>query len=123
MPELGWTEATPAGFMGWYLFLWGVFTLFMFVGTLQNVTALQFVFASLAVLFFLLAAGDWSGNETITKVAGWEGIVCGASAFYLAMAQVINEALGRVVLPVDVSGVRWRERRAHGASGAGVPVH
>lgn len=123
MPELGWVEATPAGFMGWYLFLWGVFTLFMFVGTLENVTALQFVFASLAVLFFLLAAGDWSGNETITKIAGWEGIVCGASAFYLAMAEVINEALGHTVLPVDVSQVRWLSRRAERVSRAGVPAH
>ncbi len=26
MPKLGWVEATPASFMGWYLFLWGVFT-------------------------------------------------------------------------------------------------
>ncbi len=103
MPEFGWAAATPADFMGWYLFLWGVFTLFMFFGTLKNVTMLQFVFATLALLFFLLAIGDWTGNEVITKIAGWEGIVCGASAFYLAMGEVINEALGRIVLPIDIS--------------------
>ncbi|HSF85379.1 MAG TPA: acetate uptake transporter [Acidimicrobiia bacterium] len=102
-PEFGWAEATPAGFMGWYLFLWGVFTLFMFFGTLKGATMLQVVFATLTVLFFLLAIGDWTGNATITKIAGWEGILCGASAFYLAMGEVLNEALDRVVLPIDVA--------------------
>ena len=123
MPEFGWAEATPATFMGWYLFLWGVFTLFMFFGTLKNVTALQFVFATLAVLFFLLAIGDWSGNETITKIAGWEGIICGASAFYLAMGEVINEALGRIVLPLDRSHVARPERRAKAVPKTGVTAH
>ena len=103
MPEFGWAEATPAEFMGWYLFLWGMFTLFMFFGTLKGVTMLQVVFGTLTVLFFLLAIGDWTGNGTITKIAGWEGILCGASAFYLAMGEVINEALGRTVLPIDRS--------------------
>jgi len=27
-PKWGWAEATPEGYMGWYLFIWGVFTLF-----------------------------------------------------------------------------------------------
>lgn len=123
MPTLGWAEETPAAFMGWYLFLWGVFTLFMFFGTLKNVTALQFVFATLAVLFFLLAIGDWTGNETITKIAGWEGIICGASAFYLAMGEVINEALGRIVLPLDRSHVARSERRPRPVPKTGVTAH
>jgi uncharacterized protein len=29
-----------------------------------------------------------------------EGIVCGASAIYLAMAEILNEKLGRTVLPI-----------------------
>jgi succinate-acetate transporter protein len=52
------------------------------------------------VLFFLLAARDWTGNKAIGTLAGWEGIVCGASAIYLAMAEVVNEKLGRIVLPI-----------------------
>jgi len=123
MPELGWAEATPAAFMGWYLFLWGMFTLFMFVGTLRNVTGLQFVFATLAALFFLLAIGDWTGNETVTRIAGWEGIACGAGAVYLAMGEVINEAFGRVVLPLDTPHRVRRAQRAHPIPGAGVTAH
>ena len=100
MPKLGWIEATPHAFMGWYLFMWGLFTLFMFFGTLTANKALQFVFGSLTLLFFLLAARDWTGSALIGTIAGYEGIVCGLSAIYLAMAEVLNEQYGRVVVPI-----------------------
>ncbi|MFW6228859.1 MAG: hypothetical protein ACOC2V_05305 [Alkalispirochaeta sp.] len=32
--------------------------------------------------------------------AGWVGIICGFSAFYTAIAQVLNEVYGRTVLPL-----------------------
>jgi succinate-acetate transporter protein len=99
-PKTGKVEATEKGFMGWYLFVWGVFTLFMFIGTLHGNKALQFVFGSLVVLFWLLAIRDWTGSELIGHIAGWEGIVCGSSAIYLAMAEVLNEKYGRTLLPI-----------------------
>jgi len=92
--------ATPVPFMGWYLFLWGLFTFFMWLGTFGKNRALQFVFLSLTVLFVLLAVRDWAGSATIGKIAGFEGIVCGLAAIYLAMAEVLNEAKGRTVLPI-----------------------
>jgi succinate-acetate transporter protein len=98
LPKFGCAEATPAGFMGWYLFCWGVFTAFMWIGTFGKNRMLQFVFLSLTVLFWLLAARDWSSSALVGQIAGWEGIVCGASAFYLAMAEVINESRGRKLL-------------------------
>jgi uncharacterized protein len=92
---------TPEVFMGWYLFMWGLFTFFMWFGTFGKNRAIQFVFLSLTILFWLLAIRDWMGNPGgIGIVAGWEGIVCGLSAIYLAMAEVLNEVHGRVVLPV-----------------------
>lgn len=99
-PRTTWMDKTPEAYMGWYLVLWGVFTLFMFFGTLRANRALQFVFLSLTVLFFLLAARDFTGSTTIGRIAGWEGIVCGGSAIYLAMAEVLEEQLGRPVLPI-----------------------
>lgn len=100
MPQLGWADATPDGYMGCYLGMWGVFTLFMFFGTLKGNKVLQFVFASLTLLFFLLAIRDFTHSALIGTIAGWEGIVCGASAIYLAMAEVLNEQFDRVVLPL-----------------------
>ena len=92
--------ATPVMYMGWYLFFWGLFTFFMWFGTFGKNRALQFVFFSLTILFWLLAARDWTGSELVGKIAGFEGIVCGLSAIYLAMAEVLNEAKGRTVMPV-----------------------
>ncbi len=99
-PKIGWSGATPAGFMAWYLFLWGLFTFFMWLATFGTNRALQLVFLSLTILFWLLAISYWTGSILIGKIAGWEGIVCGFSAIYLAMAQVLNESRGKTVLPI-----------------------
>lgn len=100
MPKLGWGEAASGKAMAAYLFMWGLFTFAMFIGTLKISKALQVVFGSLVVLFFLLALGDFTGAESITKIAGYEGIFCGFSAIYAAMAQVLNEIYGKTVLPL-----------------------
>jgi uncharacterized protein len=89
-----------------YFFMWGLFTLVMFVGTLKLNRALQVVFGTLWVLFFLLCIRDATAvsaasfSSTIGKIAGYEGIVCGASAIYAGLAQVINEVYGKVVLSI-----------------------
>jgi len=80
-----------------YLFMWGLFTLLMFFGTLRTNRALQTVFLTLAILFFLLTVAQFIPQLQI--IAGIEGVFCGFSAFYLSMAEVINEAHQRVVLP------------------------
>ncbi len=86
--------------MGYFFLFWGIFTGLMFVGTLRINVALQVVFASLTILFFLLAIRDWTGSELIGRIAGWEGIFTGLSAMYASVAQIWNELYGRVVLPV-----------------------
>ena len=94
-----------------YFFMWGLFTFLMFFGTLKKNRALQFVFMSLAILFFLLAARDGlvtlqviAKNDAnwnlFTQITGIEGIICGLSAFYLALAEVLNEEHGKTVLPI-----------------------
>lgn len=100
-PVAGLTEGTGGNIaMASYLIMWGIFTSIMFLGTLMFNRAMQFVFASLAILFFLLAIGDITGIQEITRIAGIEGIICGFSAIYTGLAQVLNEAYGKVVWPV-----------------------
>jgi succinate-acetate transporter protein len=99
LPKLGAT-ATDTTAKTAYLVVWGLFTLGLFVATLRFNRALQVVFASTTVLFFLLAAGDAMNSETMTHVAGFEGLFCGASALYTGLAQVLNEAYGKTVLPL-----------------------
>jgi hypothetical protein len=101
MPQLGIGEAQETAGMVAYLTVWGIFTLVMFFGTLKANFALQFVFGTLAILFFLLALGDATGSAVIGKIAGYEGIICGLSAMYTGLAQVLNEQFGRTVLPLD----------------------
>lgn len=99
-PRLGLWDATSDGLMGWYFLFWGLFTFAMFIGTLRINLALQTVFATLVILFVLLAIRDWTGSSVVGKIAGWEGIVCGLSAIYAAVAQVLNEVYGKVILPL-----------------------
>lgn len=103
IPKMGLSVGSPAHFMGWYLSLWGIFTAFLFIGSLRYPRAKQVVFGSLTLLFALLAMRDFTGSELIGTIAGYEGIFCGASAIYFAMAQILNHEYGRVVLPVGAS--------------------
>lgn len=99
-PGIGLAAKVDGVSMGAYLAMWGIFTTYMFIGTLNKNRVLQFVFGSLAVLFFMLAIGDITGIAMVKTLAGLEGIICGFSAIYLACAEVLNEAYGRTVLPV-----------------------
>ncbi len=100
LPKLGWGDKSSSTGMEWYLIVWGLFTLLMFIGTLRLSRALQFVFGSLTVLFFLLAIGEATQNAAITVAAGYEGIVCGLSAVYSGIAQVLNEVHQRTLFPL-----------------------
>ncbi len=100
MPRLGLGEAASDSAMVAYLSMWGLFTGVMFIATLKLNRALQFIFGSLTLLFVLLALGHATGNSTITQIAGYEGIICGLSSIYTALAVLLNEVYGRVVAPI-----------------------
>lgn len=86
--------------MGFYLSVWGIFTTFMMIGALKANVALRVVFITVTILFWLLAIANFTGSHLIHTIAGWEGIVCGASALYLSVAEVLNEVYGKEVLPI-----------------------
>jgi hypothetical protein len=100
MPNHDLGESATNGAMIAYFIMWGIFTFVMFIGTLKINRALQVVFLTLALLFFLLAIGDATGNQALKTFTGWEGVFCGASAIYTALAQVLNELYGTTVLPL-----------------------
>src|SRR5947209_3357468 len=101
LAKLGWGAPPNDTAMAAYLTMWGLFTAVMFVGTLRLNRALQIVFATLTVLFFLLAIGDFTAASAGFKhVTGYEGILCGFSAIYAGLAQVLNELFGKIVLPL-----------------------
>ncbi len=91
---------TPEPFVGWYLFVWGVFTFYMWIASFRHNMVLQLVFLTLWITFFLLAIGKWFGLDLIGMLGGYTGLVCALLAAYLSAAEVINGDYGREVLPV-----------------------
>ena len=101
LPKTGAIGGPDENAMAAYLVCWGIFTGVMFIGTLRLNRALQFVFLSLTILFFLLAYGEVGGvGSGFKHFTGYEGIVCGLSAMYAGLAQVLNELARRTVLPL-----------------------
>jgi uncharacterized protein len=99
--KLGWGAPSNDTAMAAYLAMWGLFTAVMFVGTLRLNRALQIVFATLTILFFLLAYGDFTvASPGFKHFTGYEGIFCGFSAIYAGLAQVLNELFAKTVLPL-----------------------
>ncbi|XHH09695.1 MAG: acetate uptake transporter [Candidatus Bathyarchaeia archaeon] len=93
--------------MGAYFLLWGIFTLAMGYGTLKASKTLQIVFATTIILFFMLSITSFTdnpilfGNFTLTNLTGIEGVICGSSAIYYAIALVLNEVHEKIILPTD----------------------
>lgn len=100
MPRFGLADASDRSGMAAYLFVWGIFTVVLFVATLKMNRAIMVVFFALTILFFLLAIADATGNATLQRVAGYEGIACGLGAMYIGAAQMVNEVWGRTILPL-----------------------
>ena len=103
LPKLNLVAPADETAMAAYLAVWGLFTGVMFLGTFRLSRALQVVFGTLTVLFFLLAIGDYTGAGTGFKhFTGYEGLVCGFAAMYTGLAQVLNELHGKIILPLGL---------------------
>jgi uncharacterized protein len=92
--------------LGLYLWMWGIFTAYMFIASLRTTGAVALVFLLLAITFIILGIGNSSlaggtaaTNGTI-KLGGWVGIITALVAWYASFAGVINSTFGRVVAPV-----------------------
>ncbi|HVU27369.1 MAG TPA: acetate uptake transporter [Verrucomicrobiae bacterium] len=100
LPKIGFTAADENA-MAAYLAVWGIFTAVMFIGTFRLNRALQVVFGTLTILFFLLAYADYaSASADFKHFTGYEGIVCGAAALYTGLAQILNELYGKIIWPL-----------------------
>ncbi len=100
LPKMGLGEPASPLSLGLYLLLWGIFSLGMFIGTFRSVLVSKLVFGTLVILFMLLALANFTGSHLIHTIAGYEGILCGSLAMYEAIAQVVNEAHGKKILPL-----------------------
>ena len=100
LPKLGLAAAASEMSMVAFLLVWGIFTFIMFLGTLRICKALSFVFGTAVILFLMLAAHDYTGNADVGMAAGYWGILVGFAAMYTGLAQVVNEAYHKVLMPI-----------------------
>jgi hypothetical protein len=102
LPKIGFIAADEKA-MSAYLLLWGIFTAILFIGTFRLSRAAQFVFGTLTILFFLLAYADFAGaSDGFKHFTGYEGIICGLSAIYTGLAQILNELFGKIIWPLGL---------------------
>ena len=100
LPPLGLAPEPSALAVSAFLLAWGIFTALLTVGTFKSSRALQVVFITLTILFFLLSISDLTGSIELRTIGGLEGILCGSSAIYLATAEILNEIYEKEILPV-----------------------
>lgn len=100
LQEINPTIAPGSLAMASYFSIWGIFTVIIFIASLRLNRAMQFIFASLILLFFLSAIGDVTGSTIIRQIAGSIGIICGLSAIYTGAAELLNDVYGKIVVPV-----------------------
>src|SRR5579859_2215061 len=92
--------------LGLYLWMWAIFTAYMFVASLRTTGAVAGVFLLLTITFIILGIGNsaLAGTTNVTngtiKLGGYLGILTALAAWYASFAAVINSTFGRVLLPV-----------------------
>ena len=100
LPKLGLGTASTPTAMGYYLTIWGIYSFGLFVATLKMNKAMIFLFGTVVVLFALLAIANFTGSHMVHTIAGIEGIICGATALYIALAQLYQDVYKKSVLPL-----------------------
>jgi succinate-acetate transporter protein len=104
LPDIAKSEVGSA--LGLYLWMWGIFTAYMFIASLRTTGAVALVFLLLAVTFIVLGignsalAGTTNATNGTIKLGGYIGIATAIAAWYASFAAVVNSTFGRVVAPV-----------------------
>ncbi|MDP1719623.1 MAG: acetate uptake transporter [Candidatus Nanopelagicaceae bacterium] len=94
-----WWTVTSVG-VGWYLIIWMVFTIGLLIASVVAPSMLTVILGLTVILLGSLGLGSITGNTALGRFGGYEGVLTGALAIYLAFAFLINEMYGKTVLPI-----------------------
>jgi succinate-acetate transporter protein len=96
---------------GWFFLGWAIFTAILLIATFGLNVGLMVTFVLLLITFILLTISDLSGGHPAGGIgllfghlAGYAGIITAIAAWYVAAADVINDTLGREILPLGPLG-------------------
>lgn len=85
---------------GLYLLGWLVFTFYMTIAALRTNAAVLWVFMTLTATYLLLVLAEFGvATSSLQPIAGYVGITCGVTAWYVAFAHVTNATFGRELIP------------------------
>ncbi|MDR1871413.1 MAG: acetate uptake transporter [Deltaproteobacteria bacterium] len=98
-PVLGWAKTENMNLLGAWIGLWGLYAFLLTLAIFKGGRVLSFVFVTLVIVFWALSAFYFTGSTAILTFAGYLGVVCGLSAFYLGVAIVLDETAGKKILP------------------------
>lgn len=86
--------------VGYYLLLWAIFTLGLAMASTVAPGVLTTILILTVILLGSLGFGAILENASLSKFGGYEGILTGGLAIYLAFAFLINEMHGNSKFPV-----------------------
>jgi succinate-acetate transporter protein len=84
---------------GWFLVAWTLITVIFWIGSMRANGALALTFTLLLIGFILLDLAHF-GFPALTKVAGYELMLCALGAWYVMAHLIFQDVFGRDVLPV-----------------------
>jgi uncharacterized protein len=93
-----WTVSSVA--IGFYLIIWMIFTIFLVIASMVAPRVLTIILMLTVVLLGSLGIGALTGNAALSLFGGYEGILTGGLAMYMAFAVLLNEMWGKQVLPL-----------------------
>ena len=104
-------ETRLAEAQGWFFLAFAIFTFIMLLATFGLNVGLLVTFALLFATLVLLTIGDLNGGPEaggtallFVRLGGYVGLVTALAAWYVAAADVINDTMGRQVLPLGPLG-------------------
>jgi succinate-acetate transporter protein len=104
-------ETRLAEAQGWFFLAFTIFTFIMLIASFGLNVGLVVTFLLLFLTLLLLTIADLNGGPeaggialTFVRLGGYVGIITALAAFYVAAADVINDTMGRDVLPLGPLG-------------------
>ena len=86
--------------LGLFLYAFGIFTVWIWLASFRTNIVVVVALADLAATFFVLGAGNYSGNGLTIEWGGYLGLVVAFLAAYLSCAELCEASYKRSVLPV-----------------------
>jgi succinate-acetate transporter protein len=100
---LNWLGIVNAGTgeLAAWMAMWGLFTVYMAIGSLKlDSKALSVVLSTLTITFFLLAGAFASESTILLRIAGAVGVFTGFCAIYTSAGITLNSLYGKRMLPI-----------------------